>query len=129
MKDVKDYIRECPDCQYRRGSEDLSGAGRSRRTRKSRIAAKTNEEEDEMEDEEAEEDVEEDPELEDEEEEEGVEGLLLGDGSGQTRSRSAKSSGKHELVFVRLWERSVLALLQLCLPRPHLCVCVCAGGQ
>ncbi|CAJ1059830.1 zinc finger and BTB domain-containing protein 11 [Xyrichtys novacula] len=79
LKNVKDHIKECAQCQVRRGLDDTSGTRLF--SRPGRRKANMNEEEDE-----------------DEEEEEGDDGFFT-DSTSQLRSKLAKMS-KHELVFV-----------------------------
>ncbi|XP_035508761.1 zinc finger and BTB domain-containing protein 11 [Morone saxatilis] len=83
LKNVKDHIRECAQCQSRRSADDGSGPRLFSRPGRRRAAVNLNDEEDE------------------EEEEEGADDhLFLTDSSCQLRSKLAKTMAKHELVFV-----------------------------
>ncbi|XP_034094946.1 zinc finger and BTB domain-containing protein 11-like, partial [Gymnodraco acuticeps] len=75
LKQVKDVIRECPECLNRRSSDD--GAGNRLFARPARRRATANDEE--------------------EEEEEEGDSLVFADPSSQLRH---KATAKHELVFV-----------------------------
>ncbi|XP_020487245.2 zinc finger and BTB domain-containing protein 11 [Labrus bergylta] len=80
LKNVKDHIRECVQCQSRRGVDD--GSGIRLFSRPGRRKVNTNDEEGES-----------------EEEEEADDGLFVTDSSSHLRSKLAKMA-KHELVFV-----------------------------
>uniref|UniRef100_UPI0037E7FABA zinc finger and BTB domain-containing protein 11 n=1 Tax=Semicossyphus pulcher TaxID=241346 RepID=UPI0037E7FABA len=82
LKNVKDSIRECAQCQSRRGTDDGSGSRLFSRPGRRRAAHMHDEEDEE------------------EEEEEGDDSLFLTDSSCPLRSKLAKSMAKHELVFV-----------------------------
>uniref|UniRef100_A0A3P9BMW4 BTB domain-containing protein n=1 Tax=Maylandia zebra TaxID=106582 RepID=A0A3P9BMW4_9CICH len=82
LKHVKDHIRECAHCQSKRGTDDGSGQRSFSRPGRRKTAANSNEEEEE------------------EEEEEGEENVFFTDSSQQQRSKMAKGTPKHELVFV-----------------------------
>lgn len=82
LKHVKDHIRECVQCQNRRGIDDSSGPRPFPRLGRRKAVAND------------EEDVEEE-----EEEEDGDESLLFCD-SSQVQSKLAKGIAKHELIFV-----------------------------
>ncbi|XP_044217816.1 zinc finger and BTB domain-containing protein 11 [Thunnus albacares] len=82
LKNVKDHIRECAQCQSRRSADDGSGARLLARPGRRRAAANANDEDEE------------------EEEEEGDDSLIFTDASCQPRSKLAKTMAKHELVFV-----------------------------
>ena len=78
LKHVKDHIRECPPCQSRRYTDDGTGVRAGWRHGGRRRAAATQDGEEE------------------EEEEDGDDELdFLG-----SKTRTGKSVGKHELVFV-----------------------------
>lgn len=82
LKQVKDHIRECAHCQSRRGADDGSGPRLFARPGRRRAANNANDEDEE-------------------EEEDGADAsLLLADSSPQLVSRLAKTTAKHELVFV-----------------------------
>uniref|UniRef100_A0A8C4HIV0 Zinc finger and BTB domain containing 11 n=1 Tax=Dicentrarchus labrax TaxID=13489 RepID=A0A8C4HIV0_DICLA len=83
LKNVKDHIRECAQCQSRRSADDGSGPRLFSRPGRRRAAANLNDEEEE-----------------EEEEEGGDDRLFLTDSSCQLRSKLAKTMAKHELVFV-----------------------------
>ncbi|CAK6956233.1 zinc finger and BTB domain-containing protein 11 [Scomber scombrus] len=83
LKNVKDHIRECAQCQGRRNADDGSGARLVSRPGRRRAAANANDEDDE-----------------EEEEEEGDDNIIFTDASSQQRSKLAKTMAKHELVFV-----------------------------
>ncbi|KAM3620525.1 uncharacterized protein V6R79_024953 [Siganus canaliculatus] len=78
LKQVKDHIRECVQCQSRRSADDGSRTRLQSRPGRRRAAANDEEED---------------------EEEEGEDGLFLSDPS-QLRSKLGKTVAKHELVFV-----------------------------
>lgn len=80
LKNVKDHIRECAQCQGRRNADDGSGARVLARPGRRRA----NDEDDE------------------EEEEEADDCLIFTDASSQQRSKLAKTMAKHELVFVSI---------------------------
>lgn len=83
LKNVKDHVRECTQCQSRRSADDSSGPRvLSRPCRRKTATNVTDEEEEE------------------EEEEEGEDSLLFADSSGHLRSKMTKTMAKHELVFV-----------------------------
>ncbi|XP_033937095.1 zinc finger and BTB domain-containing protein 11 [Pseudochaenichthys georgianus] len=77
LKQVKDVIRECPECLNRRSSDDGTGNRLFARPARRRTTANANDEE--------------------EEEEEEGDGLVFADPSSQLRR---KATAKHELVFV-----------------------------
>ncbi|CAN9500279.1 unnamed protein product [Ophioblennius macclurei] len=84
LKHVKDHIRECAQCQSRRGADD-GGSGPRPFSRLGRRKVAANDDED----------------AEEEEEEDGDESLLFCDSSSsQMVSRLSKGAAKHELVFV-----------------------------
>lgn len=80
---MKDHIRECAHCQSKRGTDDGSGQRSFSRPGRRKTAANSNEEEEE-------------------EEEEGEENVFFTDSSQQQRSKMAKGTPKHELVFVSI---------------------------
>uniref|UniRef100_A0A672H148 Zinc finger and BTB domain containing 11 n=1 Tax=Salarias fasciatus TaxID=181472 RepID=A0A672H148_SALFA len=82
LKHVKDHIRECAQCQSRRGADD--GSGPRPFSRLGRRKAVANDDDD----------------VEEEEEEDGDESLLFCDSSSQLGSKMTKGIAKHELVFV-----------------------------
>lgn len=77
LKQVKDVIRECPECLNRRSSDDGTGNRLFARPARRRTTANANDEE--------------------EEEEEEGDSLVFADPSSQLRR---KATAKHELVFV-----------------------------
>ncbi|KAK5931282.1 hypothetical protein CgunFtcFv8_027443 [Champsocephalus gunnari] len=77
LKQVKDVIRECPECLNRRSSDDGNGNRLFARPARRRTTANANDEE--------------------EEEEEEGDSLVFADPSSQLRR---KATAKHELVFV-----------------------------
>uniref|UniRef100_A0A3B4YXL3 Zinc finger and BTB domain containing 11 n=1 Tax=Seriola lalandi dorsalis TaxID=1841481 RepID=A0A3B4YXL3_SERLL len=83
LKNVKDHIRECGQCQSRRSADDGSGPRLFSRPGRRKAAANVNDEEEE-----------------EEEEEEGDDSLFSTDSSSHLRSKLAKTMPKHELVFV-----------------------------
>ncbi|KAM9385246.1 zinc finger and BTB domain-containing protein 11 [Pholidichthys leucotaenia] len=86
LKNVKDHIRECTSCQSKRGADDGPGSRAISRVGKRKPASMNDEDDDDVED---------------EEEEEGDDSLLFTDlSSQQQRSKAAKGTAKHELVFV-----------------------------
>lgn len=82
LKNVKDNIRECGQCQSRRIADDGSGTRLMGRQGRRKVVVHINDEE------------------EDEEQEEGDEEFDLIGSSHQPRSKVAKTVAKHELVFV-----------------------------
>uniref|UniRef100_A0A665TY20 Zinc finger and BTB domain containing 11 n=1 Tax=Echeneis naucrates TaxID=173247 RepID=A0A665TY20_ECHNA len=83
LKNVKDHIRECSQCQNRRSTDDGAGPRLFSRPVRRRGAANVNDEDDE-----------------DEEEEEGDDSLFSADSSSNLRTKLMKTMPKHELVFV-----------------------------
>ncbi|KAF3834740.1 hypothetical protein F7725_027298 [Dissostichus mawsoni] len=79
LKQVKDVIRECPECLNRRSSDDGAGNRLFARPARRRTTANANDE------------------AEEEEEEEEGDSLVFADPSSQQRH---KATAKHELVFV-----------------------------
>lgn len=81
LKNVKDHIKDCAQCQSKRNTDDGSGPRLFSRPGKRKATVNTNEEEDD-----------------EEGEEEGDESIFFADSSSQQRSKLVKA--KHELVFV-----------------------------
>uniref|UniRef100_A0A8C6NXS5 Zinc finger and BTB domain containing 11 n=1 Tax=Nothobranchius furzeri TaxID=105023 RepID=A0A8C6NXS5_NOTFU len=83
LKNVKDHIKECSDCQSRRGADDSSGPRPLSRQGKGRAWTGVMDEEEY-----------------EEEEDEGEDSLFGTDLSSLQKSRLAKGTTKHEVVFV-----------------------------
>uniref|UniRef100_A0A1A8MWJ0 Zinc finger and BTB domain containing 11 n=1 Tax=Nothobranchius pienaari TaxID=704102 RepID=A0A1A8MWJ0_9TELE len=83
LKNVKDHIKECSDCQSRRGADDGSGPRPLSRQGKGRAWTGVMDEEEY-----------------EEEEDEGEDSLFVTDLSSLQKSRLAKGMTKHEVVFV-----------------------------
>lgn len=82
LKQVKDHIKACAQCQSKRGTDDVSGFRLvSRSDRSKEVASDENEEE---------------------EEDEETDFLFPAASSPQPVVKISKTATKHELVFVRL---------------------------
>lgn len=80
LKQVKDHIKACAQCQSKRGTDDVSGFRLISRSDRSKEAASDENEE---------------------EEEEETDFLFPADSSPQPIVKVSKTATKHELVFVR----------------------------